>query len=750
MMGKPDKSDDRLDDFRPRIGRTDRGRDRVASSPLRVAALMRRGHGRPGARAGAKLSPAAGFGPRHNARRVVVKAHLQKLGSHGAQAAARHLRYIERDGVEEDGSPGVLYGPEAPVARETFEQPRLGERHQFRFIVSPEDARDLDLTGYVRDLMARVERDLGRTLEWAAVNHHDTEHPHAHIILRGVCREGRQLRMDRAYIARGLRWSAQELATERLGPRLETEIRRTREREVAQHRFTSLDREIEQRASEGRVDARAFVERRHGPEPALLIRRLEQLENLGVADEVGASAWVLTEDWQRRLRERGERGDILKQLHRALCADDAGRLHVVARGLGLPDGRGGVDERTLVGRVVRKGLADELKGQAFYAVIETATGDAYHATLGARVADALRAGDLVSFATRREPAVAPIDKHIAELAAAHRGIYELGSDARADGVGRAASRRLRELERVGLVSSSSPGQWKVPPDLVAQLETRAREAPGRYRLSIEALPLSLDAQVARQGPVWLDTLDPEHLAAKGFGAEVRAACERRRQALEELGISGSDPERQEKIRDLERRALGRTLARQNGQVFLDQAPDRLRGRLEPGPEGSAYLAVTDGKHFVLVSGTREARSRMGQLVDVSRDASGHLRLVEQRDNRVELALRAAGEKNRKTDGDDILGGSARALHGPRSRGTCGFGLLRRLERHALRPRSGDARGACTPRPHRRCGARCAGPFRGSSAARARPRPWTLTHSPVARACSCVEPDPHPRGARFLL
>ena len=241
-MGKPDKSDDRLGDFRPRIGRTDRGRERVASSPLRVAALVRRGHGRLGAKAAAGLPPTAGFGPRHNARRVVVKAHVQKLGSHGAQSAARHLRYIEREGVEKDGSPGRLYGPEGAVPREVFEQPRLGERHQFRFIVSPEDARDLDLTSYVRELMVRVERDLGRSVEWAAVNHHDTEHPHAHVIVRGVCREGRPLRMGRAYIARGLRWSAQELATERLGPRLETEIRRAREREVAQQRFTSLDR----------------------------------------------------------------------------------------------------------------------------------------------------------------------------------------------------------------------------------------------------------------------------------------------------------------------------------------------------------------------------------------------------------------------------------------------------------------------------------------------------------------------------
>jgi hypothetical protein len=71
------------------------------------------------------------------------------------------------------------------------------------------------------------------------------------------------------------------------------------------------------------------------------------------------------------LRELGERGDILKQMHGALHGGDTARFHVVRSGQGLPDGQGGVEERTLVGRVVRKGLGDELKGRMFYAVIET-------------------------------------------------------------------------------------------------------------------------------------------------------------------------------------------------------------------------------------------------------------------------------------------------------------------------------------------------------------------------------------------
>ena len=114
---------------------------------------------------------------------------------------------------------------------------------------------------------------------------------------------------------------------------------------------------------------------------------------------------MLGEDWQQRLRELGERGDILKQMHRVLRGGDAERFHVVRPGQGLPDGQGGVEARTLVGRVVRKGLGDELHGRTFYAVIETPTGNAYHVTVAARVADSLRVGNLVSLGTKREPAV---------------------------------------------------------------------------------------------------------------------------------------------------------------------------------------------------------------------------------------------------------------------------------------------------------------------------------------------------------
>ncbi len=49
------------------------------------------------------------------ARRVVVKARYVPIRA-GSRAAAVHLRYLQRDGVTKDGSPGALYSATADRA----------------------------------------------------------------------------------------------------------------------------------------------------------------------------------------------------------------------------------------------------------------------------------------------------------------------------------------------------------------------------------------------------------------------------------------------------------------------------------------------------------------------------------------------------------------------------------------------------------------------------------------------------------
>jgi hypothetical protein len=136
------------------------------------------------------------------------------MNARGIEAARLHLKYIERDGVEKDGSPGRLYGD--ALDREALTKVLPDERHQFRFIISPEDAHDVDLGDFTRRLMSDVQSDLGRRLVWGAVNHYNTDNPHVHVIVRGIDADGDRVRIDPDYITHGMRWRAQHVMTREL------------------------------------------------------------------------------------------------------------------------------------------------------------------------------------------------------------------------------------------------------------------------------------------------------------------------------------------------------------------------------------------------------------------------------------------------------------------------------------------------------------------------------------------------------
>src|SRR5262245_29976983 len=105
-----------------------------------------------------------------------------------SRAVDAHLRYLERDGVTRDGERGKAYSAlENEADGKAFVERGRGDRHQFRFIVAPEDAAEIgDLRGFTRGLMRQVEFDPNTRLDWIAVDHHDTGHPHTHVIVRGV------------------------------------------------------------------------------------------------------------------------------------------------------------------------------------------------------------------------------------------------------------------------------------------------------------------------------------------------------------------------------------------------------------------------------------------------------------------------------------------------------------------------------------------------------------------------------------
>jgi type IV secretory pathway VirD2 relaxase len=323
--------------------------------------------------------------PSTKSRRVVVKAHFVKMSAYGAKASRLHLEYVQREGVEKDGSRGIAYGADAVADPRAFAKPLENERHQFRLIVSPEDARELDMTAFVRRYMAEVEKDIEHPLQWIAVNHYNTDHPHAHIIIRGVDKDGEQIRMERGYISHGLRERAQDMATRELGPRNDLETERHRLHEVDKDRITSLDAEVKRLADRDVVDLRG----RRWPrvDENLLVARLKHLEALKLAERQSPCSWRLTPGWQDELRQRARRNDIMDRMDRWIGADRS-RYEIDGPQEGNPE------RPPVLARLVHKAVCDD-RANSYGVILETADGRGLYSSMDARQADKVRQGDLV-------------------------------------------------------------------------------------------------------------------------------------------------------------------------------------------------------------------------------------------------------------------------------------------------------------------------------------------------------------------
>lgn len=387
-------------DFTPKLGRIrDPGRakalrhaQRVLGEAVKTRPLRRLSHIGPNAfkrgLAQGAVSASGLFKP--GTRRVIVKARYTRRKPGDLGAARAHLRYIQRDGVTREGEPGRLYDPAGDDADgQAFLARSENDPHQFRFIVSAEDSERLaDLKPVIRDLMQQMERDLGTKLDWIAVDHFNTGHPHTHVVVRGRDDRGQDLVMARDYIGHGIRARAQDLVTLELGP--ETEIERIAKltREVVQERFTLLDRALIGRAKDNVLAITAADEGDHARH-ALRVGRLKTLERMGLAQERRPGVWQLDTDLDGKLRRLGERADKIKMMQRALA--DAG-LDRSAAGYAVFDR--GTRRQPLVGKVVGVGFVDEITDR-HYVVVDGADARVHYVELGRLKPDNVPARDSV-------------------------------------------------------------------------------------------------------------------------------------------------------------------------------------------------------------------------------------------------------------------------------------------------------------------------------------------------------------------
>jgi type IV secretory pathway VirD2 relaxase len=621
-MSEDDSFEPRLGRIRSKGGRTaKRFLHQVLAATALAGGLKRLGGARfTGARIGRGASIGRVLGSRDRlgglrGRRGIVKARFVRLAGKGLANAHAHLRYLERDGTTREGAPGQLYGPADDPAFDdadgkAFIERGAGDRHQFRFIVSAEDGDQYeDLKPLTRRLMAQMEKDLGTKLDWVAVDHFNTGHPHSHIILRGVDDTGQNLVIARDYIAHGIRARLVELLDGDLGPRSTLEIESRLRHDVQAERVTAIDRQLLRSADKDRIVTP------HARDPmlqSLRAGRLQKLQRLGLAEDIGKGRWRLDADMELTLKAMGERGDIIVALHHDLKAHGIDRaladqsIHDRANTLSTP----------IVGRVITRGLSDELQDR-HYLIVDGVDGRVHYLDIGKGDAVEPLPKDSIISVSPRSGGVRQSDRTIIEVAAANGGTYDveahLAYDSSAsEDFATSHVRRLEAMRRVmSKVERNADGSWTIAPDhldRVAAYEARlARDRPVAVAILSSQ---SLEHQAGFDGATWLDTElasgSPIHARDTGFGREVKTALGQRQSWLLNQGLAEQKSSEifypPGMITNLERRELLRVAGQFSRELGLSFAEAEKGGRIEGILRRSVDLA---SGRFALIQKSRE-------------------------------------------------------------------------------------------------------------------------------------------------
>jgi type IV secretory pathway VirD2 relaxase len=630
---------DTEDEFRVRLGRIGNRRGRKAIGYVRRVGRIAKNVGvdRPsrasdftGSRIGRGYAQGTVSANRSPAgqRRVVIKTRIVRIKAGDVSAVRAHLKYVQRDGVTREGTPGELYDESHDrTDGKAFAERGKGDRHQFRFIVAAEDSAVLgDLKPFVRDLMRQMETDLGTKLDWVAADHFNTGHPHSHIVVRGKDDRGRDLVIARDYVAYGMRARASELITRELGPESELDQLRKLGQEVSAERFTRLDRGILRDASDG-ILALAAKPVRDPRRHSLRMGRLRVLERMGLVEETAAGTWRVAADLEPTLRRMGERGDIIKTMHREL---EAAGLERAAVDHAIFDPEQG---SRLIGRIVGEGFSDELSERR-YVILDGIDGRTHYAEIGALAAnDELPARNTIVELRSRAAEPREVDRTIAKVAAGH-GVYDdqlhRQFDPQASGEYRGSHvRRLEAMRRDGLVTRLDDGRWRIGADYLDR--AHRFETIHRARNPVRVAVLSqqrLEDLPRAVGATWLDrqlvAKVPETLGPSGMGTEVQAALRSRRQWLIEQGLAREEAGQMRYARDLlrtlevrELKLAAAEITKRTGLEHFDvRAGEKVTGvyRRMLTLNSGRFAVVERSRDFALVPWRPVLERARGQLV----------------------------------------------------------------------------------------------------------------------------------------
>lgn len=259
-------------------------------------------------------APAAIHPRKPHKQRCAVRVTYSPNHIRGQWAA--HGRYLARESANPDGVGFNMSSDDVAMPATLADWQKSGDPRLFKMIVSPEFGERLDLKKHTRDLITRLSQDLNTDLEWVAVAHFNTGHPHVHVALRGVTPAG-NLRLPRDVIKQTIRRHAEDLCTEQLGFRTINDAIESERQEIHALHVTSLDRDIQRRLLISETNFSELELPSGGGERSQihlnhLAARLHTLTKLGLAEPTSRNRWRVNCQFQQKLTSIQRANDRLR------------------------------------------------------------------------------------------------------------------------------------------------------------------------------------------------------------------------------------------------------------------------------------------------------------------------------------------------------------------------------------------------------------------------------------------------------
>ncbi|MDR0601556.1 MAG: DUF3363 domain-containing protein [Treponema sp.] len=322
-----------------RIRASFKRRKEIRDAVTELSRLLRsRGTGRSGGRPGADTRQKC----------IAKMQYSNSLEAHKVQLE----HYLAREGTDINGSAAKLFGTDSEVYRNN-----MAEKN-FRIFLSPQSPH-VNLKALTEQFVEKLEKQTGYRLYWQGACHYNTAHPHAHLLINGVDKLGREITFPKDMVKTFMRDTARDLCTAQLGRRTGRELAVEQEQELAAPRLTRLDKRIGELCVDGRISLNGGLY-----DKDRIRVRLAALCNLGLCTYENGG-YRMKADWDEDLRTNGRYNAFLKARGN-LRYSDPSSLKLYSGGMG-----------EITGRVTKIYRLDEDASDNHALVVEGLDGKAY-------------------------------------------------------------------------------------------------------------------------------------------------------------------------------------------------------------------------------------------------------------------------------------------------------------------------------------------------------------------------------------